>query len=218
MKKLFFQAITFALLFISVQATAQLKVGFSVGYSDVNQKVNIDNSLGLLGVEAESRPGFNLGAFLELGENKVKFQPEINFTMAGSVRPDTVAGDRTHKLSYVNIPLQGKWYIFDNDKFSAYASAGAYFGIALSGKIDVDSGENVDDVFNDTNGYKKSDFGAVGSIGGALVVGEGRVFAEFRSLYGLSKVQKAAIDGASSLDFNAKNRISQFNIGYIMSF
>lgn len=218
MKKLLFQALFFALLFVSSQASAQLTTGFTVGYSDANQKVNIDNSLGLLGIEAEARAGFNLGAFLELGENKVKFQPEINFTIAGSVRPDTIAGDRTHKFAYVNIPLQAKWYIFENDKFGFYTTAGAYVGFALSGKIEVESGENVDDPFNDLNGYKRADFGAMGSIGGTYTVGEGKIFLELRSIYGLKKVQKSDIAGAESFDFNAKNRISQFNVGYIMSF
>lgn len=217
MKKLFFQALCCALFLGSFQASAQLQVGFNIGYSDANQQVNIDNSFGALGVEAESRGGFNLGAFLELGENKVKFQPEINFTSGGSVRPDTIAGDRTHKFSYLNVPLQAKWYIYDNDKFSFYASAGAYVGFAIGGKVEVESGDNVDDPF-DVLGYDRLDFGALGSIGGTYAVGEGRLFVELRSLYGLKKVQKDEISGVSGFDFNAKNRISQFNVGYIMSF
>lgn len=218
MKNLLFQVLCCAFCLASFQASAQLQVGFNIGYSDANQKVNIDNSFGVLGLNAESRGGFNLGAFLELGEDNFRFQPEINFTSAGSVRIDTVAGDRTHKFSYLNLPLQAKWYIFDNDKLSFYATAGAYFGFAMGGKIEVDSGENIDDPFDDLTGYDRLDFGGVGSIGGTYAVGEGRLFVELRSLYGLKKVQKSDIVGTEVFDFNAKNRISQFNVGYIMSF
>lgn len=214
MKNVIFQLFTLALLLTSYQSEAQLNLGFKLGVNDATQKVNIDGSLGLLGVEAESRIGFNVGAFLELGENKVRFQPEINFSTKGSFRADSLNGDRTHKLSYIDIPLQVKWYIFDNDKFSAYGMSGLYFGLAMGGEIEIDGFDNVD---YEDGGYKKLDVGLPLAVGGAMVVGEGKVFIEARYLYGVNKVQKGEIIG-SDLQFNAKNRTTQFNAGYIMSF
>ena len=222
MFKSIFTFCTLAGLLFATSVNAQLSFGVKIGVNDATQKLSIDGSLGILGAEADSRIGFNLGAFAEIGSENLRFQPEISFSSKGSIRPgvNDPEADRVHKLSYIEIPLQVKYYFFDNDKFSAYGMGGLSFGYALSGKVDEDGSDEITIEFDDTDNlnYGRVDIGVPLAAGAAMVLGEGKVFVEARYIYGVNKVQKNGDNSTSSLAFNAKNRITQLNVGYIFSF
>ena len=227
MKKHFLLFSLLTLFFSATQLTAQIKVGAKVGVVDASQKISLDGSLGILGGDTDSRIGFNLGVFAEIGENNVRFQPELLFSSKGSFRPNDSLGlaDRDHVINYLEIPLQGKYYFLDNDKLSAYGLAGIYIGLSLSGKV-VEEGVATDYkmTFDDTDllGYSsKIDYGVPLGAGLNFAIGDGYLFGEVRYHFGMKKVQESnAVDtgGGTGIGFNSKNRTTALNVGYMMSF
>ena len=223
MKNLFFSTLILGMFFISTSVNAQFAFGVKVGVNDDVQKVSLNGTLGIAGFDAATKIGFNIGAFAELGDDSFRFQPEINFTTKGSTRPgvDSLGADRVHKLSYIEIPLQGKYYFFDNDKFSAYGMGGISIGFALSGKVDEDGQDEITVEFDDSDGlsYQKLDVGVPLAAGATMVLGNGKAFIEARYIFGVSKVQNVEDNEIDTIiGFNAKNRTTQFNAGYIFNF
>jgi len=211
------------MLFASASSYAQVAFGGKIGINDANQKVSLNGTLGIGGSEAESKIGFNIGVFAEIGEGNIRFQPELNFNTKGSDRPgvDSIGASRIHTISYLEVPLQAKWYFFDDDKFSAYGMAGLSFGFAIGGNVQEDNQDEIELQFDDTDelGYDgRLDVSLPFTAGVTMILGEGKLFAEARYIWGASKVQNVEEDSVIITGFNAKNRTTQFNVGYMFNF
>ena len=227
MKNVLQSIFLFALILSTVQLSAQIKVGAKIGVVDATQKISLDGTLGLLGGDTDGRTGFNIGVFAEIGENNVRFQPELLFSSKGSFRPNDSLGlgDRDHVINYLEVPLQAKYYFLENDKISAYGLAGIYIGFAIGGQVEEeDVSTDYEFTFDDEDllGYtSRIDYGVPVGAGVNFEVGEGHLFAEVRYNYGLKKVQESdaiSTGGGTGIGFNSKNRTTALNVGYMMSF
>jgi len=217
----------FTLIFSATHLTAQIKAGVKVGVVDATQNISLDGTLGLLGGDSDSRIGYNFGVFAEIGENNLRFQPELLLSSKGSFRPNDSLGlaDRDHVINYLEIPLQAKLYILTNEKLSIYGIGGIYIGLALNGKV-VEEGISTDYSFtfddNDLLGYSsKIDYGLPFGAGINVPIGPGHLVGEIRYHYGMKKVQESrALDtgGGTGIGFNSKNRSTALNIGYMIGF
>ena len=115
MKKLIIAA---ALLLTVSYASAQLNFGIKAGYNSslgINDLGSVTSgSYNYKSAKAELSNGFQAGAFLRLGFNKLYFQPELlyamgkkNYNMTVTNSDNSIAGtfDKNVKVSTVDVPL-----------------------------------------------------------------------------------------------------------------
>lgn len=129
MKKLFFAA--FAVMAFGVSNAQEIKFGAKAG-------LNMSNFTG--DAETDSKIGFHVGAFAEIGINeKFAVQPELLFSMLGA-KDDNANYDS----NYLLIPVMAKYYA--TEKLSL--EAGPQIGFLMSAKYD---GEDIKDVYKSTD-------------------------------------------------------------------
>ena len=120
-----------ALLLCVSFANAQINFGIKAGYNSslgANDLGSITNgSYNLKNVNSEYKNGFQAGAFLRLGMNKVYFQPELlyamgkkDYTMTVTNSDNTVTGtfDKNVKISTVDVPLLLGYKVLDLKKLA----------------------------------------------------------------------------------------------------
>lgn len=111
--------------------------------------MNIAILSGTVDVDVFERNSINFGGFINVGTDRIQFQPELLFSGQGAKfqyrqgNPTSpVIGETTSKLNYLNVPLIGKLFLgkFVNLQF------GPQFGILLSAKeVGEISNEDIDD-------------------------------------------------------------------------
>ena len=83
-------------------------------------------------LDAKSRTGVFLGAFMKLGEENIEWMPEALFHQKGAKED---GGDGSLVMNYIDIGVNGLFHI--NDEFAL--AIGPYVGYAASGTADGES-------------------------------------------------------------------------------
>jgi len=83
-------------------------------------------------LDAESRTGVFLGAFMKLGEGNIEWMPEVLFHQKGAQED---GGDGELSMNYLDIGVNGLFHI--NDELAL--AVGPYMGYAVSGIVDGES-------------------------------------------------------------------------------
>lgn len=181
MKNFLLLAVLTVLGFLNVNAQ-EIKFGAKGGLNFAN--ISGDNTKGIDVVTS-----FNFGVVSEIPiSDKFSFQPEIMYSGQGySFDDNTVA------LSYLNIPLMGKYYVTKGLSLEA----GPQIGFLLAAKNEK---TNVKDSFNTV------DFGVNFGLGYKLDNG-----LNFGARYNLGLTDINNVEGSSSKN---KNSVFQLSVGY----
>lgn len=181
MKNFLLLAVATVLGFAS--ATAQeIKFGIKGGLNFAN--ISGDNTKGVDVVTS-----FNFGVVSEIPiSEKFSFQPELMYSGQGYG-----FNDNTVELSYLNVPLMGKYYVTKG----LSVEAGPQIGFLLAAKNEK---TNVKDSFN------TFDFGVNFGLGYKLDNG-----LNFGARYNLGLTDINDVEGSSSKN---KNSVFQFSVGY----
>lgn len=185
-------------LTIAAGAFAQEK-GFSWG---IKAGLNLANFAGKDAKDAKMKAGFNVGAVTEFKlSEKFAVGPELvystqgcSFDMPNFNDEGETSGTTKLKINaqYLNLPIMAKYYVLENLSINL----GPQLGYAVSVKQKMGSTKvKVDD------GYKKFDV----SLGVGATYNFGKIFADARYNYGLTKVMD---------DTKAKNSVIQIGVGY----
>lgn len=196
----------FALIAISICANAQqqVKIGPKAG-------VNFSTLSNLS--KTKTLTGFYVGAVAELKlTEQFSFQPELLYSSQGAknVYSETLSGNEVQHhnhdiLSYINIPVMGKYFIVNS--FSI--ELGPQFGLLIKAenkdKITTNGVEVKEnrDFKDEVNSF---DFGIGAGLAYELPSG---LFANARYNYGLTNVGKSGQYYGGS-----KNRVMQLGIGF----
>ncbi|MDR3286732.1 MAG: PorT family protein [Prevotellaceae bacterium] len=137
MKKLFFAAL---ILFVSIEASAQLKLGLKGGWDFLNfdiresfeGQLKTDNSIAWnLGVVAQVKLSGNLYLQPEIlysSQRKIEVKP------SSLMQPNPDAFDSNAEISYFQVPIN-ILYKFNILVVEPFISGGAYFGYAINRKM-----------------------------------------------------------------------------------
>ena len=90
-------------------------------------------------LDAESRTGVFLGAFMKLGEGNIEWMPEVLFHQKGAAED---GGDGELIMNYLDIGVNGLFHI--NDELAL--AIGPYMGYAVSGTTENGSITDWDDI------------------------------------------------------------------------
>lgn len=158
--------------------------------------------------DLSTRTALHAGALVEIPiSDKFAFQPELLFSAQGAKFDFSDQGftdESTFRLSYLNVPLMGKFYVAEG--FSI--QAGPQIGFLLSAKdVGEDSfnGEYEDDI---KDIFKGIDFGVNFGLGYQLDMG---LFFDGRYNLGLTDVTDEREGGD---DGSNQNAVFQISVGY----
>jgi len=140
--------------------------------------------------------GFDGGGFVEIGDKKLKFQGEVNYSQVG-VELNNGNIEWTIKHSYISVPLMAK-YMMDRINIMT----GPQLAFLLSSKTDTSGTNGSVDVKEQ---FKSTDFDWV--FGGEIKVTK-NVFVGIRYVLGLTNISER-------LNFEMKNRYTSFRLGYL---
>lgn len=134
MKSIYFSLI--ALFLATFIATAQDVTYGVIGGVNFSK---IDN-LGGSGFE-DSRTGFHVGGVVELPfSDKWSYEGSLLYSVEGEEFTNSLGTDTDVKLQYINVPLQFKYYAFNN--FSVHF--GPQIGFLIKGEATIDDGDAVE--------------------------------------------------------------------------
>jgi len=181
MKKILLLAVFTALGFTNVNAQ-EIKFGAKAGFNLAS--ISGDNTK-----DVDAVTSFNFGVLSEIPlSDKFSFQPELMYSGQGySFKDHTVA------LSYLNIPLMGKYYVTKGLSIEA----GPQLGFLLSAK-----NESIDV----KDSFTTFDFGLNFGLGYKFKNG-----LNFGARYNLGLTDINNIDSSSAKN---KNGVFQFSVGY----
>ena len=97
-------------------------------------------------INAVSKTGFFLGAFMKLGEGNIEWMPEILFHQKGAKED---GGDGSFLVNYIDLGVNGLFHI--NDEFAL--SIGPYLGYLASGTFN-------DESINEWDQFNRIEFGS----------------------------------------------------------
>jgi hypothetical protein len=141
--------------------------------------------------------GFDGGAFIQLGQQRIKFHGEVNYTMIG-VELNNFTSEHTIKHRYITVPLLAK---VRAGKF--HLLTGFQAGFLLSSKTDS-SGAGSADVKEQFKNYDYS------WVFGAEIPITQRIFFAVRYTLGLTNI-------ANRLNFEMQNRYLSLRVGYALA-
>lgn len=146
------------------------------------------------------KPGFHIGGMAELElTEKLSVQPEILYSLQGAKVDDGTGSDYNYNLSYITLPVIGKYYVIEGLSLEA----GPQIGVLISAKSKID-GESI----NHKKNTSSIDFGA--NIGAGYKMDSGLNFALRYSL-GLANTY----DGPGNS--NQTNATLQLSVGYFFN-
>ncbi len=192
MKKATFLTVLFS-FFILQCALAQIQGTNNIG-ADGTVAVKAGFNLSSLGGDSRydygSKPGFHIGGLVEIPfSDVIILQPEVLLSFQGS---GTFLDDDIN-LFYLNVPLIGKYNVWDN----LFIEAGPQFSILLSSNID-------EDTYGTLVTPDKSTFDIGFALGAGYRLDENFYF-QLRFIPGFINVVK---------DFDSKNRVLQISASY----
>ena len=200
MKRISVVFIAVLVLFITVSADAQNRIGFIGGLNLANVSVDPEET----GIEYSNRTAFGGGSVvdLRLAEN-IALQLEPMFLQKGAkVKEDGSGHNMKVKLSYIEVPLLLK-LMLGQSTICPYIMAGPSVGFRLSAKVSNGVERDVKDV------TKSTDFGLDFGAGISFPAGNGAIFAEGRYGLGLSQIN----DDPEDPNTDVKNKGIQFMAG-----
>ena len=160
----------------------ELHFGVKAGANFSNLKISSD----LGGVTPDGATSFYVGGLADIGfSEKFHVQPEILYSIEGAKDAD---------ISFLNIPVMLKYYIFGG----LNVQAGPQIGFLL----DAEGG---------TDGLKSSNFGI--NFGAAYELAGG-FFVDARYNLGLSDISDIEVDPIFSGDVSLKTKGFQLGVGY----
>ena len=190
-------------------ATAQdMKFGVKAGLNLANTTAD----------GAAMKVGGNFGVFGDFKvSDKFSVQPEILYSMQGtkasttqSAGGFTLTGEGTQSLSYINIPVMGKFFVTDDLSLQV----GPQIGFLMSVKEEVVITSNNQSIFpnqtsssTDKTNYNSVDFGLNFGVGYNITE---KFMVDLRYNLGLSEIEKNLPTGATA----SKNRVVSVNFGY----
>lgn len=201
-----------AIFAMSLVSAQEIKYGIKAG-------LNVSTLVGDFESE-NSLIGLHVGGFAEFKiTDKFSVQPEILYSTQGAESEYFVADEfsstydeRKIKLGYLNIPVIGKYFIFQG--FSV--EAGPQIGFLLSAKNEYKFDNFVNERFTGSgeidikDQVKSVDFGF--NIGAGYEFTE-NVFVQARYTLGLSSVFEDNYSPATN-DYKAQNSVLQVSFGY----
>ncbi len=175
---------------VAFVASAQLSaVGAKGGVNFANQKFDADG----FSVSPDSRTSIHLGGFAVFGiSNNISIQPELLYSGKGS-KVDFGGVSSTTKLSYIDIPVLGRYNI--NEMFSVHAGPQLSFLLAA----EDEDGNDIKDFLTTTD---------IGFGFGGQVDLESGLVAGLRYVTGLSDIND---DGGGT---KIRNRAFQLYVGW----
>ena len=206
----------FAIAFlIPFSISAQLELGFRVGVNmaELNVDELVANPLDFSqnqGIQVTGIFNFQLGKLFSI-------QPELGFAQKG-YQFMMEGGDYQELLSnYFEMPVLAEVGIPIGNKLQIFADAGPNISYLLSAKesiFDADinelSTESID--FDLREEFERLDFGM--NLGGGFSLRFGRSRLRFDARYNLGLNEVLAIDSPQSAINLAKNRVTNFSVGY----
>ena len=195
------------LLFVSTFALAQgVGIGLRTGVTFANAAFDDDSRE----FDTKTATGYSLGLMvpLFLSEN-FAVQPELSYVQKGFRRefPVSVGGElEAYTFSYYELPLLLRGS-FGTNNLKFYFQAGAAFGYAGSGEVEIAG--IIEDIDFSTEEFNRTDLSGIGGAG--LVFGGGGLgfFVDGRYVYGLSE---DTLD-----DFTYTNRGLTLSVGLLFS-
>ena len=184
-----------SLFFVSLTATAQKpNFGFHVGF-DLNQgKYKPDDD-----IDRRMFAGFDGGILVEFRiSDRVKLQPELNYTMAGGEFNDG-NNEYSIKLGYITIPVLVKWNVAKHINLFA----GPQHCILISAWNDPSGGGPSAQIKGQ---FKFTDL--VGVVGGEYAF-LNNMFLGIRYNHGFEQIAE------DNLGFEMNNRYLSFKLGYV---
>jgi hypothetical protein len=140
--------------------------------------------------------GFDGGGLVQMGEKKIKFQAEVNYSQMG-VELNNGNIEWTIKHSYITIPLLAKYTMNRINLLT-----GPQMGFLLESKTDTSGTGGSTDVKDQ---FKSSDFDWV--FGGEIKVTK-NIFVGIRYVVGMTNISER-------LNFEMKNQYVSFRLGYM---
>lgn len=211
-------------LFVSIQAQAQIGIGFRGGVLTSNQTVKDISNGQEEEFDSDNITGYMVGIPIEFGVSNIfAFQTEINYLKQGYRTSDDLVGAPQAKFTYdvLEIPILAKigW---TSEKISFAAVIGPSFQYIASGRAEVEafdggfftieaSDEKIDfsqSLYEDIT--RTNIYGHAGIQLGAPVAGGKFVFD--------ARYRFAVSDQSSSDDVEIKGRGASATLGYIMTF
>ena len=154
--------------------------------------------------DAEFRTGFYFGTFLKVGEENIKWSPELIFHQKGAQEAGNLVNSRFEmKLNYIDFSINANFHI--NDELSLVA--GPYLGYATSGTIKTTtSGETNSESIDDWDGFNRIEFGT--NLGAAY---------EINDLFHVDVSYGIAFTDIYD-DISIHNTSLRFGIGYVFAY
>lgn len=199
MKKLILSALTVCVFTLS---NAQ-EVPKTINGLDVTFGVKAGLNLSTLVGDAQNvsmKPGFHIGGMAELElTEKLSVQPEILYSLQGARVDDGTGSNYNYNLSYITLPVIGKYYVTEGLSLEA----GPQIGVLISAKSKIDGKS-----YNNKKNTSSIDFGA--NIGAGYKMDSGLNFSLRYSL-GLANTY----DGPGNS--NLTNATLQLSVGYFLN-
>ena len=143
-------------------------------------------------LDAESRTGVFLGAFMKLGEGNIEWMPEVLFHQKGAKED---GGNGSLVMNYLDVGVNGLFHI--NDEFAL--AIGPYLGYVASGTGD---GESI----TDWDGINRVEFGS--NLGAIYNIND-LLHLDLRYGIGFTDILK---------DISIRNSSIQIGIGYVFGY
>lgn len=200
---------------IPFSLVAQLEIGFRVGVNmaELNVDKIVANPLNF-----SEHKGIQISGIFNFQLSKrFALQPELGFVQKG-FQYAMEGGDYQELLTnYFELPLLAELGIPIGNKLQIFVDAGPSLSYLLSAKesvfdadIDKLTTDNVD--FDIRKEFERLDYGL--NIGGGFSLRFGRSRLRFDARYNLGLNELLAIDSTQSVYNLAKNKVTNFSVGY----
>ncbi|GAB4187970.1 MAG: hypothetical protein Kow00108_24780 [Calditrichia bacterium] len=141
-------------------------------------------------IDVSSKAGVAGGIFMEFKLLNISVAPEVLYVKAGAEYEGDYSGvpvTYSDRLSYIQIPVMGRFYLPFLPLLKPYVTAGPYFNYLLSAKTEFKVNGQTEELDLD-NVSKKQDSGVKIGVGLKLT----RIAVSARYSMGLSKIRKDA--------------------------
>ncbi len=161
--------------------------------------------------------GFSIASGIGYKEKGFMWKEGINTNVLNI--PISIGVTATTNINYLELPLNLKYTVGDENGIKAFAFAGPSLGYALNANVQTRANMLIDFNINRTNInlndpiYNRVELGANAGAGIELPIGNGSIIASGNYMHGFNRV----IDN-TVIDFKARNYGFGLNLGYKINF